>query len=108
MSLMLPSTSAGLQTMLVCSTTDTWMHRTVSPSQQCVLIGHCCTQYPALVETLKHQCHLVFLHQSNPCTMIRITPRKVAGEGGRKEQSAPLHSNLDLVSRIDNLTHLSP
>ena len=58
MSLMLPSTSAGLKTMLVSSTTDTWTHRTVSPSQQCVLIGHCCTHYPALVETLKHQCHL--------------------------------------------------
>jgi len=65
MSLMLPSTSAGLQTMLVCSTTDTWTHRTVSPGQQCVLIGHCCTQYPALVEPLKHQCHLKWNQRQN-------------------------------------------
>ena len=50
----------------------------------------------------------VSLHQRNPCTMITITPQKVAGEGGRKEQSAPLHGNQNLVSHIDNLTHLSP
>ena len=38
----------------------------------------------------------VSLYQSNPCTMIRITPHKVVGEGGRKEQSAPLHGNQGL------------
>ena len=73
MSLMLPSTSAGLQTMLVCSTTDTWTHRTVSPGHQCVLIGHCCTQYPALVETLKHQCHLKW-NQGQNGTKTNVLP----------------------------------